>query len=233
MTDTRSPSGRPVVDVIEEGLELYSSDGEKLGHIDEINPEFFVVSAGFLGRKQMYLPRSAEERTDGNKVFLNLSRDDIEAQDWSQSGDSEWGQSSSEYEGPRPGQQSAAKGDQMSSQGTRVRRYEEELTPEKTVKENEVRIGKEVVQEQQSVAVPVAREEVRIRTKPVDGNVDDTSDAFQGNEVTIPLREEHAQASTQARAVEEIEVDKVTREDTEEVSGTVRKERFTGADEAK
>ena len=224
MTDQRSPSGRPVVDVIEEGLELYSSDGEKLGHIDEINPEFFVVSAGFLGRKQMYLPRSAEERTDGNKVYLNLSRDDIEAQDWSEGADSDWASSSSEYEGPRPGQEASA-------QGTRVRRYEEELTPEKRVQERDVTIGKEVVEEQKTINVPVQREEVRISTRPVDGDAADSDDAFSGDEIRIPVREEQVEVTKRPRAVEEVEVEKVTHEDTEQVSGTVRKERFTGAED--
>lgn len=223
MTDTRSPSGRPVVDVIEEGLELYSSDGEKIGHIDEINPEFFIVSSGFLGRKQMYLPRSAEERTDGNRVYLNLSRDDIESQDWSSGGDSEWAQES-EYEGPRPGQEASA-------QGTRVRRYEEELTPEKRVQEREVTIGKEVIEEQQTINVPVQREEVRIRTRPVDGDAGDAGDAFSGDEIRIPVREEQVEVTKRPRAVEEVEVEKVTEQDTQQVAGTVRKERFTGTEE--
>jgi uncharacterized protein (TIGR02271 family) len=231
VTDPRSPSGRPVVDVIEEGLELYSSDGEKVGHIDEINPEFFVVSAGFLGRKQMYLPRSAEERTDGNKVYLNLSRDDIESKDWSDGTYSESSHDTSEYEGPRPGTSASAQATEGST--TRVRRYEEELAPEKSVQEREVRIGKEVVEEQQTINVPVQREELRISTRPVDSDAGDARDAFSQDEVRIPVREEQVEVTKRPRAVEEIEVEKVGREETEQVGGTVRKERFTGTEEVK
>ena len=38
-----SISGREVVDVIEGGIDLYTSDGERIGHVDELHSRYFIL----------------------------------------------------------------------------------------------------------------------------------------------------------------------------------------------
>jgi uncharacterized protein (TIGR02271 family) len=109
----------------------------------------------------------------------------------------------------------------------RVERYEEELRATKTSREaGEVRISKEVVEEQQTLEVPVTREQVTIRSVDVSGTDADTSQAFQEGTISMTLHEEDVEASKTVRVVEEIEIDKRAVQETERVTDTVRKERI-------
>lgn len=107
----------------------------------------------------------------------------------------------------------------------RVRRYEEELQAQKVEREaGTVRVNKDVIEEQQTLEVPVTREEVHIRSVSVNDPVTDTSDAFQGGAVEMTVREEDVQVSKQARVAEELEIEKRAVQETERVTETVRKE---------
>ena len=104
-----------------------------------------------------------------------------------------------------------------------VQLREERLVPEKTtVQAGEVGIRKEVVAEQQTVDVPVTREEVVIQRHAV--NQPSDRPVGEGETVTVPVREEHATAQKEAVVTEEISVGKRTVQETERVAGTVRRE---------
>jgi uncharacterized protein (TIGR02271 family) len=108
----------------------------------------------------------------------------------------------------------------------RIPRYEEELQAEKTEREaGAVRIGKDVVEEEQTLDVPVTREEVRVRRRAVDRPAADTSEAFRRDAIEVPVREEDVEVRKEPRVAEELEISKDARQDTERVSGTVRRER--------
>ena len=108
----------------------------------------------------------------------------------------------------------------------RVRRYEEELEAQKVEREaGRVRVTKDVVEEQRTLEVPVTREEVHVRSRQVDqptGAVG--ADAFREGTIEVPIREEEVVLSKEVRVAEELEIEKRAVQETERVSGTVRRE---------
>jgi len=104
---------------------------------------------------------------------------------------------------------------------------EEHLHAEKRpVEKGEVNVRKEVHTETQTLEVPVKREEVVIERTPGHGqptsfNADDIG---TGEQIRIPVREEQVNVSKEAVVTEEVKVGKHVVQDTEKVSGQVRKE---------
>jgi len=103
---------------------------------------------------------------------------------------------------------------------------EEQLTARKErVQAGEVEVGKRVVEEQRSIDVPVTREEVVIERRPVNRAATDTDFVGTDSEtIRVPVMEEDVRAEKQAVVTEEINVGKRVTQDTERVSGTVRRE---------
>jgi len=105
---------------------------------------------------------------------------------------------------------------------------EERLHAEKQpVHTGEVRVGKEVRTETQSIDVPVEREEIVIERRPALGQSTGpikAGDIGQGEDIVIPVREEQVKVGKEAVVTEEVSVGKRTVHDTERVSGQVRKE---------
>jgi uncharacterized protein (TIGR02271 family) len=79
------------------------------------------------------------------------------------------------------------------------------------------------VHEEQSIDVPVTREEVQVSSRQVDRPA--SGDAFSDQDIAVPVMEEDVEVTKEARVVEEFDVDKQTYQDTERVTDTVRKER--------
>jgi uncharacterized protein (TIGR02271 family) len=101
---------------------------------------------------------------------------------------------------------------------------EERLHAEKRpVEAGQVNVRKEVHTETKTLEVPVQREEVVIERTPVHGRA--AADAIrEGEEIRIPVREEQVNVSKEAVVTEEVKVGKRVVQDTERVSGDVRKE---------
>jgi uncharacterized protein (TIGR02271 family) len=103
--------------------------------------------------------------------------------------------------------------------------HEEQLRATKQpVETGEVRVRKEVKTEHKTLDVPVTREEVVIERRPASGQAASTADIRPGEEVRIPVREEQVRVQKEAVVTEEVSVGKRKVQDTEHVSGTVRKE---------
>ncbi|WP_165228550.1 YsnF/AvaK domain-containing protein [Aquisphaera insulae] len=113
-------------------------------------------------------------------------------------------------------------------EGDTIQVKEERLHAEKhPVEAGEVRVRKEVRTETKHLEVPVQREEVVIERTPVHGRAATTGvgdDLRAGEEVRIPVREEQVNVSKDAVVTEEVKVGKRVVQDTEHVSGQVRKE---------
>ncbi len=126
----------------------------------------------------------------------------------------------------------AARGTARASSGREsdtIQLKEEQLRAEKhPVDTGEVRIGKQIRTETKHIDVPVQREEVVIERTPVHGRVAadgiSAGDLREGEEVLIPVREERVNVSKEAVVTEEVKVGKRVVQDTERVSGDVRKE---------
>ncbi len=114
-----------------------------------------------------------------------------------------------------------------SGQDVRVPLMEEELVTDKQrVEEGRVHLHKDVVTEQQTINVPVTREEVHVERVPVSGNYDaNTAGAFQDKDIDVPVMGEEVVTEKRAHVVEEVRLRKDQVTENEQVSDTVRKER--------
>lgn len=112
-----------------------------------------------------------------------------------------------------------------STQEKTVHLHEEQLRAHKeTVPAGEVRAHKEVTTEQKSFEVPVQREEMVIERRPATERGGHVADIRPGEEVRIPLKEEKVRVEKDVVAKEDVKIGKRKVQDTEHVSGTVRKE---------
>ncbi|TWT06818.1 DUF2382 domain-containing protein [Planococcus sp. CPCC 101016] len=125
--------------------------------------------------------------------------------------------------------------DRAGTDEEKLRLHEERLNVDKErVQTGEVNVGKHVVEETQSIEVPVEREEVYVERRPVNeettGSSFDkdsglTGDAYQeGENIHIPVSEERVEVTKKDVVAEEIVVGKRKVQDTETVNETVRRE---------
>lgn len=226
----------PTVDWADRRYTLRDVSGEKIGELIEVNPDYVIAETdgGFLGlgeRRQYYVPRDAVREQDGTEWYLSITKDQLERQPWteppttSQYATAGW-RTSAGYDDAS----AAAAG---STDRTRLVRYEEELQAQPVQRQaGEVVVSKDVVEETQTIEVPVRREEVRVERRPVTGSTTgeattgDTAFTGQGESIRVPVMEEQLQVTKVARPVEEVVVSRTETQDTEQVSDTVRKERF-------
>jgi uncharacterized protein (TIGR02271 family) len=109
--------------------------------------------------------------------------------------------------------------------GQTVELREEELQARKQpVEKGRVQVGKEVVEERQTMEVPVTREEVTVERRPVSREPSDTPIGQGGENIRVPVREEQVSVEKRPVVTEEISVGKQKVQDTKQVSGTVRRE---------
>jgi uncharacterized protein (TIGR02271 family) len=102
--------------------------------------------------------------------------------------------------------------------------HEEKLRAHKQpVAAGEVRVHKDVVTEHKTVDVPVTREEVVIERRPASGKASG-ADIRRGEEIRIPVKEEQVRVEKETVAKEEVTVGKRKVQDTEHISGDVRRE---------
>lgn len=91
------------------------------------------------------------------------------------------------------------------------------------VQTGEVHVKKNVTEETKTVEVPVRHEEVTIEKRPVSGN--EPADGTIGDEeISIPITEEQIEVTKRPVVTDEVVINKETKEETKEVSETVRKE---------
>ena len=106
-----------------------------------------------------------------------------------------------------------------------VQLREEELAARKqTVEAGRVSLGTEVVEEQQTLEVPVTREEVTIERHAVDRRPSSEPISSTSETLNVPVHEEQVSVDKQAVVYEEVNVGKRAVQETQRVSDTVRKE---------
>jgi uncharacterized protein (TIGR02271 family) len=212
---------------IQNGWDAYGSDGQKIGAIYDKGDDYFVVEKGLFFPKDIYVPAGAIDRTDAaqQRVYLTVGKDDVDRQGWSEpSGDREY--------------------DDVDTSGTRsdTRReslrvpvHEESLRAEKRTQEaGEVAVNKRVTEREQTLDVPVTREEVQVRRVAVDRDTSGSDRAFaEGGTMRVPIMEERVEVTKEPRVVEEIEISKRPVTEKKRVSERVRREEVDvqGADE--
>jgi uncharacterized protein (TIGR02271 family) len=192
---------------IHEGMDVCDRDGDKIGKAGETLGEFFNVDAGFLGMKEYYVPFNAVTDVADDTVYLNVDKDELDTMGWDQ----------------RPPEGEYATG---ATERDTLRLREEELQARKTsVETGRVQLGKEVVEEQRTMEVPVTREEVTIERHPVDRRPSDKPiDTTDTETIRVPVREEQLEVEKKPVVYEEVGVGKRVTQESQQVSETVRRE---------
>ena len=112
----------------------------------------------------------------------------------------------------------------MGDQTERVQLREEQLQANKQrVQTGEVGLRKEVVTDQQTINVPVSREEVVIERTPVSGQPTDEP-IGEGETIRVPVSEEQVNVTKQTVPTGEVSVGKRQVQETQQVSDTVQHE---------
>lgn len=210
------------------GADVYGAEGDKIGSVEDIGSNYFTVEKGFLFTTDVYVPLSAVANITDEGIYLDVNKDAIDRQGWTRPPAEESGSSDTFGETRDLGARGGAMRDQGDTQI--LERAEERLVADKhRVQTGQVEVGKHVRSDEQSMDVPVTRDEVRVSRREVDRPATDLD--FQQQNVTVPIVEERADARKEARVVEELEIDRGQVQDTERVSGTVRREEFDVDDE--
>jgi uncharacterized protein (TIGR02271 family) len=211
---------------IQSGWDVYGSDEQKVGNVDSVEQNYVVAHKGIFFPKDLYIPLAAIRRIEHDRVYLNVTKDDVDGQGW----DTEplatpgatragWGQGDAAREREAP----AAR---TTEGGQTLHLHEERLQANKErTQAGEVRIGKEVVEEQQTINVPVTREEVYIERRPGDRQPDDHNiGESAGETLRVPISEERVTVEKVPVTTEEIRVGKREVTEQRQVTDTVRRE---------
>ena len=212
---------------IQTGTNVYGSDGEKIGDVAGVADRYFIIEKGFLFTTDIYVPLSAVASADEDAITLSMTKEEVENSDWSSepSDDDAAYASGTSTDHHADDEDMYATGASTTAQGDMLERREERLVVDKDVEEaGRVSVGKHVVEERESVDVPVTREEVTIDRRSVDRPA--TDETFTDDSIEVPVYEERVETGKEARVVEELEVGKTAYTDTAHVEDTVRREEF-------
>ncbi len=228
---------------LSKGMDVKGSDGEKVGSVQDVQGDYVVISKGFLFPHDYYVPVSAITSADEKNVYLNVTKDEALNQGWDQVPDTtttttqtyaeepvvatdvDRGSQYSNTRGNAPFEHDANTGHIEETDAIDVTLSEEELTAQtRGVERGQVRIEKDVIEEEQSLEVPITEERVQVSRRVVDREVRAGDTAFEEGTIEVPVYGEEVEVSKRSRVREEIEITKDQVQDTERVTGTVRHE---------
>lgn len=216
------------------GAPVVTMDGEQLGSVKEVRGRYFKVDVPMA--PDYWLALDNISSGSGGQVVVAFAKDRL--------GDYQLGEPdevdtdtarmteyrATDYQATAPStanaEQAATHQHQhaQTEQERTVRLHEERLQAQKqAVETGEVGIRKEVVAEQQTIDVPVTREEVVIERRPASGRATG-EEIGEGEEIRIPVREEQVTVQKTPVATEEVSVGKRAVQDTQRVTETVRRE---------
>ena len=248
----------PSIDTVQswQGRTMVDPAGDKLGTIDAIylddetgQPEWATVTSGLFTAKAAFVPL-AQAQDMGDSVQVPYDKQQVTdapspQADGSLSQDEEaelyrhYGMDYSESRsdsglpaGTADDTQDDTVGRDVSGPTTddAMTRSEEELqVGTETRERGRARLRKYVTTEQQTVTVPVQREEVRVEREPItDANLDAATSgpAISEEEHEVTLREEEVVVDKRAVPKERVRLDTETVTDQRQVSEEVRKEQI-------
>jgi len=203
-----------------EGTDVVSADGQKIGTVSAVHQNHVVVEKGVFFPTDHYIPASAIANYDGDKIYLNVTKDAALGQGWEAAPTDDASYSTTVTDTQRSAS-TRVEGDDV----LRVPVHEEELSATTRGREiGAVRVTKDVVSEEQVLEVPVTEERVHIQRRAVDREVGADKSVFEEGTIDVPIRGEEVNLHTRVRVAEEIELSKEAVQRTEQVGGTVRRE---------
>jgi len=69
---------------IQPGWNVYGSDGDKIGDVAEVGPNYVLVQQGWLFTTDIYIPTSAIADYQNDGIVLNTTKDNIKTMGWDQ-----------------------------------------------------------------------------------------------------------------------------------------------------
>ena len=67
------------------GADVFDSDGNKIGDVSDVGSNYLDVTTGFLGLGgNLFIPFDAVSRVEGDRIYLNVSRDRIGSMGWNE-----------------------------------------------------------------------------------------------------------------------------------------------------
>ena len=229
---------------VSDGMDVFDANDDKIGTVhavyDTAGPEksssgggYLRVPTGFLGLgTEHHIPFSAIREVRDERIHLNVTKDALDGMgyDAAPTETDEYFDGTTVERSTTTNTQAAMPTAQMAEprtvdQGTRkLQLREEELIVRKqAVETGQVDVRTEVVSEQRSLEVPVTREEITIERHAVDRQPADRPIA-EGETISIPVRAEEVTLEKKAVVYEEVNIGKRAVQETEHVSGTVRRE---------
>ena len=201
---------------VHEGMDVLDRNGDKIGKAGETLGRYFNVDAGFLGTKEYYVPFGAITEVREDAVWLNIEKNEIGNMGWDRPPE----------ERAYAGERGATTATTRETDAETLRLREEQLQARKTpVETGRVQLGKDVVEEEKTMEVPVSREEVFVERHPVERRpADQPIGAGESQTIDVPVREERLEVEKQPVVYEEVGVGKRETQETQEVSDTVRRE---------
>ena len=229
---------------IQAGWNAYDVADEKIGEVAEVGQNYVLVQKGLFFPKDIYIPLSYVSSIDENdqSVIINASKSEVESMGWDAAPTDGGGDWNSTTDVSSTG--SVVDTTQTSTLGTTgmdtsvntsttsttddaftVPLREERVQAEVRQREaGEVAVGKHVVEQQESLEVPVTHEEVQVTRRRVD-RPDTGGDIIDdGQTIRVPIRAEEVEVRKDSRIVEEVEISKRPVTETRRVNETVRRE---------
>ncbi len=207
---------------VQQGMIVYSSDGEKLGKVLECRTDGFIIEKGLLFPKDYLAFYEDVAEVIGEEIRLALPKDTF-AQRAAE------GSLKERIEEKIPGRR------EVSGMGEEVRVpvAEEEIEVAKRDRVvGEVRVKKEVATEHKQVEVPVMKEQVRVERVPPGERTPEVSEGtFQERTASVPIHEEEVEIRKRPVVKEEVRIKKEPQVEQRMAGTEVRKERVDVEDE--
>jgi uncharacterized protein (TIGR02271 family) len=238
---------------ISHGMDVLGSDGEKVGDVADMRGDYVVVSKGFFFPTDYFIPTSAINTVSDGKVYLAVTKDQALSQGWDQEPAFTESVTTDEpitdlglpIQNPVPQTTDAgyaadatayetSTDDMLVTDDAVIRNdadtisvpvVEEELTATtREVERGGVQVEKVVTAQDQTLEVPVTEEHLNVTRRRVDRDAPVGEQAFEEITIEVPLHAEEVDVQKRARVVEEVDVTREATTETQQVTGTVRRE---------
>ncbi len=214
---------------IDNGWDVITADGDKLGDVEEVHPHYLVVGKGLIFHSERYVPVSTITAVEDNKVHLAVTKDEVERQGWDTIPDVAGTTTRTDSNDSTDTTRRTDMTDRT-RRGTDeidVQVVEEQLDVDKRqVERGSVRVHKDVVEEDVQLNVPVREERVHVERRAATGDraADIGDHTFEEEDIEIPLRGEEIEVNKRPVVTEHVRIGKDVEERDERVTGRVRRE---------
>ncbi|MBN1207723.1 MAG: YsnF/AvaK domain-containing protein [Myxococcaceae bacterium] len=214
---------------LREGMVVRSIDGEKLGKVFAIQDGEFLIEKGLFFPKDYVCSYSEISDIRDDEIILLHGKEGLHRFSFDEDRGVLAGTGGGAGVGPgaigMPAEPTPGLG--MGAEEVSIPVHKEELDViKREAQAGEVRVSKEVVEEEREISVPVRRERVRVERREVKDRPAAQA-SFQEETVVVPLRAEEVDVQKRAVVDEEVVIRKDAIEEERRVADTVRREDVT------